>query len=178
MPIFPKPPGVAPAGASTVDEVLAWFDAVEKLELKPTVSQAIINRLVQDKVVAKGVYKELDMPTENQLIDEIAAAGIDIAGLDTDAGNKTNHRAWWRKSGSIMLDRLSTRLSSVAAPDASSQSKDVAAGRALNPGDTAWVGGSSELANFMTALAADELDTAMAMLGDPPPPPPHCSRAA
>ena len=101
MPIFPKPPGVAPAGASTADEVLAWFDAVEKLELKPTVSQAIINRLVQDKVVAKGVYKELDMPTENQLIDEIAAAGIDIAGLDTDEGNKTNHRGWWRKSGSI-----------------------------------------------------------------------------
>ena len=65
MPIFPKPPGVAPVGASTVDEVLAWFDAVEKLELKPTVSQAIINRLVQDKVVAKGVYKDLDMPTEN-----------------------------------------------------------------------------------------------------------------
>lgn len=172
MPIFPKPPGVAPVGASTVDEVLAWFDAVEKLELKPTVSQAIINRLVQDKVVAKGAYKVLDMPTENQLIDEIGAAGIDISGLDTDEGNKTNPRGWWRKSGSIMLDRLSERLSSVAAPDASSQSKDVAAGRALNPGDTAWVGGSSELANFTTALAADELDTAMAMLGDPPPPSP------
>ena len=84
MPIFPKPPGVAPVGASTANEVLAWFDAVEKLELKPPVSQAIINRLVQDKVVAKGVYKDLDMPTENQLIDEIGAAGIDISGLDTE----------------------------------------------------------------------------------------------
>ena len=77
MPIFPKPPGAVPDDASTLDQVLEWFDAVEKLELQPPVSQAIINRLVQDKVVAKGAFgKELDMPTENQLFDEIAAAGI------------------------------------------------------------------------------------------------------
>ena len=54
----------------------------------------------------------------------------------------------------------------MAAPAPSSQSKDVAAGRALNPADTAWVGGSSELADFTAALAKDDLITAMAMLGD------------
>ena len=54
-----------------------------------------------------------------------------------------------------MLERLSKRLSSVAAPDPSSQPKDVAAGRALNPADTAWVGGSSELADFTAALAGE-----------------------
>ena len=32
------------------------------------------------------------MPTENQLFDEIAAAGINIDGLTTDEGFKNNHR--------------------------------------------------------------------------------------
>ena len=36
-----------------------------------------MNRLVQDKVVAKSAFsKELDIPTENQLFDEIAAADV------------------------------------------------------------------------------------------------------
>ena len=46
MPIFPKPPGALPDDASEPDKVLEWFDEVEALELKPSVSQAIINRLV------------------------------------------------------------------------------------------------------------------------------------
>ena len=81
MPIFPKPPRAVPDNASTPDKVLEWFDAVENLQLKPPVSQAIINRLVQDKVIAKGVFKELDIPTENQPFDEIVAAGINITAL-------------------------------------------------------------------------------------------------
>jgi len=52
MPIFPKPSGAVPDDASDRDKVLEWFDAVEKLELKPPISQAIINRLVHDNVVA------------------------------------------------------------------------------------------------------------------------------
>ena len=65
-----------------------------------------------------------------------------------------------------MLTRLSARLASVAAPDPSSQSKDVAAGRALNPSDSSWVGSSSELADFSAALTDDNLTKAMAMLGE------------
>eukprot|EP01048_Picozoa_sp_COSAG05_P034567 COSAG05_NODE_14518_length_394_cov_1.861017_1_plen_126_part_10 len=65
-----------------------------------------------------------------------------------------------------MLTRLSARLASVAAPDPSSQSKDVAAGRALNPSDSSWVGSSSELADFSAALTDDNLPKAMAMLGE------------
>ena len=102
------------------------------------------------------------MPTENQLFDEIAAAGINIDGLATDEGFKNNHRGWWRQSGGIMLERLSKRLSSVAAPGPSSQSKNVAAGRALNTADTVWVVGSSELADFVAALSADDLTKALA----------------
>ena len=68
-----------------------------------------------------------------------------------------------------MLERLSKRLSSVAAPDPSSQSKDMASGRALNTADTVWVGASSELADFVAALSAYDLTKAMAMLGDPEP---------
>ena len=79
MPIFPKPPGAVPDDASDKAKVLEWFDEVEALELKPPASHAIINRLVQDKVIAKGAFgKELDIPTENQLFDEIASAGINI----------------------------------------------------------------------------------------------------
>ena len=94
---LPKPPGAVPDDASKPDKVLEWFDEVEALELKPPVSHAIINRLVQDKVVAKGVFgKELDIPTENQLLDEIASAGINIDGLTTDESFKSNHMGWWR----------------------------------------------------------------------------------
>ena len=57
MPIFPKPPGAVPDDASDPAKVLEWFDEVEALELKPPVSQAIVNRLVQtltnrEKVIA------------------------------------------------------------------------------------------------------------------------------
>ena len=55
-----------------------------------------------------------------------------------------------------MLDRLSQRLNSVAALSASSQSKEVAYGRALNPQDIEWVGASSALAEFTDFLAALE----------------------
>ena len=75
--MFPKPPGERPDDASSVGDILGWFDKVEALELNPPVSTAIMNRLVLDKVVAKNTFgKELDIPTENQLFDEIAAAGI------------------------------------------------------------------------------------------------------
>ena len=167
--MFPKPPGERPDDASSVGDILGWFDKVEALELNPPVSTAIMNRLVLDKVVAKNTFgKELDIPTENQLFDEIAAAGIDISGLATDESfkDKSKHREWWRQSGGIMLTRLSARLASVAAPDPSSQSKDVAAGRALNPSDSSWVGSSSELADFSAALTDDNLTKAMAMLGE------------
>ena len=54
MPIFPKPPGAAPGDSSTQDDVLKWFDAVEKLELQPSVSQAIMNRLVH--IICESTY--------------------------------------------------------------------------------------------------------------------------
>ena len=89
--MFPKPPGERPDDASSVGDILGWFDKVEALELNPPVSTAIMNRLVLDKVVAKNTFgKELDIPTENQLFDEIAAAGIDISGLATD-DPRTSH---------------------------------------------------------------------------------------
>ena len=58
--MFPKPPGERPDDASSVGDILGWFDKVEALELNPPVSTAIMNRLVLDKVVAKNTFgKEL-----------------------------------------------------------------------------------------------------------------------
>ena len=121
-----------PDDASSYDKVLSWFDDVEELGLTPPVSQSIVNRLVRDGVIAKSIVpKDMDMAYENQLFAEIAAAGINIDDLSVDNAFKpvTNHRRWWRESGGKMLDRLSQRLNSVAAPSASSQSKEVASGR-------------------------------------------------
>ena len=87
--MFPKPPGERPDDASSVGDILGWFDKVEALELNPPVSTAIMNRLVLDKVVAKNTFgKELDIPTENQLFDDrillkIGSAAKVKSGLNT-----------------------------------------------------------------------------------------------
>ena len=75
--MFPKPPGERPDDASSVGDILGWFDKVEALELNPPVSTAIMNRLVLDKVVAKNTFgKELDIPTENQPTDLFKLAAV------------------------------------------------------------------------------------------------------
>ena len=75
--MFPKPPGERPDDASSVGDILGWFDKVEALELNPPVSAAIMNRLVLNKVVAKNTFgKELDIPTENQPTDLFKLAAV------------------------------------------------------------------------------------------------------
>lgn len=103
-----------------------------------------------------------------QLFDEIADAGVNIHLIPADVETyEDNYRGCWRASGGVMLERLSARLSSVAAPAPSSQSKDVAAGRALNTKDNEWVGAAAELAEFVNVLQGDKLDEVLAMLGEP-----------
>ena len=98
--IFPKPARGAPAGASSAAAIMIWFDAVEGLGLTPPINQPIVNRLVRNNVIAKGVVpKDIDMAYENQLFAEIATAGIAVDDLSVADTFKTatNHQS--RKVG-------------------------------------------------------------------------------